>query len=269
MSYEVIALDLDGTLTNDKKEIPPATKEALFALMEEGKKVILVSGRPVCGVMPVAKELKFDQLGGYVMGYNAGQVVECKTMKILQNYVLPDEVIEPIFNIVEEYPDVCLTSYKDNKIIINNKSNQYVEVEAYSNKMPIVVCEDFLNELERPLNKLLVCGPPQYIPEILGRIGEQFGDILNLFPSEPFFGEVMPKGIDKGYSLGVLVKNLGYQSNQVIACGDSGNDIPMIEYAGLGVAMDNALPEVKKAADYITRSNQEEGVLHVINQFMR
>ena len=269
MSYEVIALDLDGTLTNNKKEIPERTKEALFDIMKQGKKVILVSGRPVYGVLPVAKELKLDQLGGYVMGFNAGQVVDCRTMEVIQNYLLPDQVIEPALRIAEDYPGVCLTSYKKDKIIVNREANRYVMVEAYSNKMPVLVCEDFLDQLDRPLNKLLVCGEPEYVAEILKKLGDQFGDILNLFPSEPFFGEVMPKGIDKGYSLGLLMEELGYRPDQVIACGDSGNDIPMIRYAGLGVAMENAMEEVKKAADYITGTNEEEGVLDVIRKFMQ
>ena len=78
----------------------------------------------------------------------------------------------------------------------------------------------------------------------------------------------MPQNIDKAYSLGKLLKHLGLDRSQMIACGDGFNDLSMIKYAGLGVAMANAKEEVKEAADYITLSNDEDGIAHVIDKFM-
>ena len=81
--------------------------------------------------------------------------------------------------------------------------------------------------------------------------------------------EIMPQKIDKAYTLQKLLSSIGLSADQMICCGDGYNDLSMIEYAGLGVAMENAQSIVKEKADYITRSNDEDGVLYVINQFMR
>ena len=83
------------------------------------------------------------------------------------------------------------------------------------------------------------------------------------------YDEIMPQGIDKAHSLTKLLTSIGLSTDAMICCGDGYNDMTMIETAGLGVAMANAQPLVKKSADYITKSNDEDGVLHVINEFMR
>ena len=98
---------------------------------------------------------------------------------------------------------------------------------------------------------------------------EKFRGLLNIYRSEPFFLEVMPQNIDKAYSLQKLLSSMGLRADSMICCGDGYNDISMIEYAGLGVAMANAQAVVKDVADFVTKSNDEDGVLHVINTFLR
>lgn len=97
----------------------------------------------------------------------------------------------------------------------------------------------------------------------------KFHSLLNIYRSEPFFLEIMPQKIDKANSLQKLLNSIGLTANSMICCGDGFNDVSMIEYAGLGVAMENAQPIVKEHADFITHSNDDDGVLHVINTFMR
>ena len=86
---------------------------------------------------------------------------------------------------------------------------------------------------------------------------------------KPYFLEIMPQNIDKAYSLEKLLHSIGLNADDMICCGDGYNDITMIEYAGLGVAMENAQPLLREKADFITKSNDDDGILYVINQFMR
>lgn len=149
------------------------------------------------------------------------------------------------------------------------KPNQYTELESKINNMPIVRVENFPEAVTFPVNKFLITGEAALTEKIETLLKEKFHSLLNIYRSEPFFLEVMPQNIDKAHSLQKLLNYLGMSADQMICCGDGFNDLTMIEYAGLGVAMENAQPILKKTADYITKSNDEDGVLHVINEFMR
>ena len=131
------------------------------------------------------------------------------------------------------------------------------------------VGSDFLSYVSKDSNKLLITGDPDIIPQVQKRLIEKFRSYLYIYCSDPFFLEIMPPGIDKAHSLLRLLTSIGLTPEQMICCGDGYNDLTMIETAGLGVAMANAQPAVLEKADYITKSNDEDGVLHVINQFMR
>ena len=162
-----------------------------------------------------------------------------------------------------------LLTYTDTHILSGMKTNQFTELESRINQMPIVQTDDFLSEITFPVNKLLGTGNKEIIAKALETVKSHFHSQLNIYLSEPFFLEIMPQRIDKAHSLQKLLNSIGLTADSMICCGDGYNDLTMIEYAGLGVAMENAQPLVKESADYITKSNDEDGVLHVINEFMR
>lgn len=267
MSYDLIALDLDGSLTDSNKEVPEDTRTAIMQKMQQGKKVVLVSGRTIPGVMPVAEYLELGKYGGYAMGFNGGKVVDCRTGRIMADHVIPEGFIRPVWELLKDEPDTCLLGYSEEAILAGMQPNQYVGVESIANRLPLVQCSDFPEEIPQRQNKMLVCTDPSHSEHIVSKLQNSFGRELNIFPSELQYIEIMPKGIDKGQALKELTEMLGLTPDRVIACGDSGNDIPMIRYAGLGVAMGNAMDGVKAAADYVTLTNDEEGVLAVIKKF--
>ena len=110
--------------------------------------------------------------------------------------------------------------------------------------------------------------PPEKAAILVEELQEKFKDVLSIYRSEPFFIEIMPKNVDKAASLDIMLTSLGITKDDVICCGDGFNDKSMIEYAGVGVAMENAQPAVKEVADYITKSNDEDGIVHVIDKFI-
>ena len=269
MKYQVLVLDLDGTLTNSKKEISAPTKQALLEIQEAGKTVVLASGRPINGVAPLAKELKMDCFGGYMLSFNGARITICSTGEIIYNRTLSPEIIKPVYDYVKTFPGLDIISYTDTQILSGIKPNKYVEIESRINSMEVVPVEDFPAVLNFPVNKLLITGEPEILETLIAPLQKQYHGLLNIYRSEPFFLEIMPRNIDKAQSLQKLLNSIGLTADAMICCGDGYNDLSMIEYAGLGVAMENAQPIIKESADFITRSNDEDGILHVINLFMR
>lgn len=268
MNYQILVLDLDGTLTNSKKEITKPTLEALIELQERGKKVVLASGRPTYGVEPLARQLHLERYGSYILSFNGAKITDCRSGNIIYNKTLPPETIPEIYEIASHYP-VDILAYSSDKIYSGLKSNEYSELESQINHIPLTPLTDFCGTVSTFLNnKFLLTGEPDDIAAAKKELTDRFRGLLNIYCSEPFFLEIVPQRIDKASSLQKLLSSLGLTADEMICCGDGYNDLTMIEYAGLGVAMENAQPLVREKADFVTRSNDEDGVLHVIEQFM-
>lgn len=268
MNYQMLVLDLDGTLTNSRKEITAPTKEALFQIQKAGKKVVLASGRPINGIVPLAKELELARFGGYMLSFNGARITQCSTGEIVYNKTIPADAIAPIVDIIKGFPGVDILSYDGEYIVSGIKANEYTQKESFINKMEVKQIDNFVEYLSFPVNKLLVTGDPAILDEIIPVLQKRFHKLLNIYKSEPFFLEIMPQNIDKAHSLQKLLNSIGLTADSMICCGDGFNDISMIEYAGLGVAMENAQPIVKETADFITKSNDDDGILYVIEKFM-
>lgn len=271
MNYQILVLDLDGTLTNSKKEITPPTLEALIEIQKEGKKVVLASGRPTCGIVPLAEKLHLKEYGSYILSFNGGRITDCQSGQILYNRLLPQDAVNDVFRLTLPFASqgVDILTYTDSSIISGIHPNRYTELESFINHMPILESDAFLSDIPKEINKFLITGEPDVIAKVSEKLKTHFRTYLNIYCSDPFFLEIMPKNIDKAHSLQKLLNSIGLTADQMICCGDGYNDITMIEAAGLGVAMANAQPLVREKADFITKSNDEDGILHVINEFMR
>lgn len=267
MAYEMLVLDIDGTLTNSKKEISQTTKEAILAIQQRGHHVVLASGRPTAGIIPVADELNMKEFGGFILSFNGAKVIDYKNNEVIFQNTIPAELIPEIYQAAVE-AKVGVISYDDTSIITASEIDEYIEKESKINHMPIKVVDDFVAYIDYPINKCLMTGEPSYLAEVEKSMKARFGDKLSIYRSEPFFLEIMPMHIDKAHSLEKLLDALHMSREQMISCGDGYNDLTMIQYAGKGVAMGNAQKEVREAADYITLTNDEDGVAFVIDKFL-
>lgn len=267
MAYEMIVLDLDGTLTNSKKEISAKTKEALIKVQEHGQKVVLASGRPTFGITRLAKELLLDQYEGYILSFNGARIIDFQTGKVIYNKSLPMEYIPLVYKEAAAL-GVGINTYAEDAVILGNGVDEYNTLECKINGVSPIITEDFPGYVNFPVNKCLLTGKPEKIKEAEEIFKNKFGKDLNIYKSEPYFLEIMPQNIDKAYSLGKLLEHAGLSRKQMICCGDGYNDLSMIHYAGLGVAMANAQSIVKESADFITGSNDEDGIVTVVEKFM-
>lgn len=266
MKYRVIALDLDGTLTNNEKEVTPKTREVIWRAMDDGAVVILASGRPTYGIEPVADCLELAERGGYILSYNGAKIVNWATKEHLYAKHLPDGIIPEIYAFAKAH-NYGLLGYKDNVIISENASDRYALEECRINKMQIRQVGNLLENLEDEPIKLLMTGDPEVMARAESEISDLLGDRIDAYRSMPFFIELVAKGIDKAVSLQRLLHILKCSPSEMVAFGDGYNDISMLHFAGMGVAMGNAVPEVRAIADYVTLSNEEDGIAAALEHF--
>lgn len=262
-TYRAIALDLDGTLTNNKKEVTPLTRETLIKAQERGANIILASGRPTYGIAPVADTLELDKRGGYILSYNGGNIVDWKTKATLYSTHLPDNAIPLIIEYAHKNK-FALLGYSGKDIITESPDDKYVHEESRINKMQIRKVDNLLCQLDPHPTKLLMTGEPYNMQQAEQDMKNILGDKMDAYRSAPFFLELVPKGIDKARSLLRLLAMLNLTPHDMIAFGDGYNDLSMLRLAGMGVAMENAAPEVRAEADYVTASNEDEGVAKAI-----
>lgn len=268
-NYNMLVLDIDGTLVGSDKTISEKTREAIIKAQQRGKIVAIASGRSIAGIRKTASNISLEQYGGYVIAYNGTTVVNCKTGECIYNQMVPKELVKPVYEAAKRV-NAGIVVYNDNtkEMISGNGLNEYIKIDAEACNVTINEVSDFVKAINFPFNKFLLSGKPEHMAEVEKIMAKEFGDRLNVFRSDPFYVELLPRYVDKGVAVEKLVKHLDIQREKVICIGDSYNDLPMLRFAGMGVAMGNAQQEVKEIADYVTASNDEDGIVNVIDKFM-
>ena len=263
----LIVLDIDGTLTNSKKEITAHTKAVLKQAQESGIKVVLASGRPVYGIQRVAEALELSKYGGYILAFNGGVITDCKSGERVFSKDLPDGMVKILQACADEYGFPMVT-YENDCAITECPEDFYIEKEAAINNLNVKRIDSLGDYVNFPVTKCIITGDGEKLAGIEPLMQKRFEGELSIYRSEPFFLEIMPLGIDKAQSLAKLLEVLSMEKEEMVAFGDGHNDATMIEFAGLGVAMDNAQEPVKACADFISLSNDEDGVAYALEKLL-
>ena len=264
--YKLIAIDMDGTLLKKDKSISKLNEAAIKKASSLGVKIVLATGRPLNGIKPYLNKLGLVTEQDYAVTYNGAVVQNTKTEQVLSKQYLESEDLSQLYNLSQTLklnvhaftPDCCITP----------KNNQYTQFEADVNSIPLEIVDFKKLRSDTEIVKLLMVEDPTVLSEAINLIPSEFYKKYTIVQSAPYFLEFLHKTINKGTAVKLLAEKLNIKSEEIICIGDAGNDIHMVEYAGLGVAMGNAFPEVKAIADYVTLSNEDDGVAHVINKFV-
>ena len=265
MKYKLLVLDLDGTLASSDHVILPETKEALIDAQKKGLKIVLASGRPTPGVLPLAIELDLAKYGGFILSYNGGHMMDASGNVIHEVYLKPEESHE-IYDLAKELGANIMAYH--NQDIFTEDYEKYIQMEADINGMNLNQVENFKEAVIHDSMKNMMTGEPDHLAEVEHQFKQALSHRFSISRSLPFFLEVMPHGINKATCLEKLLDLLGLDASEMVACGDGYNDIQMIQLAGLGVAMENAVDELKHVADYVTKSNDDNGIAHVVETFI-
>ncbi|SJZ42397.1 Cof-type HAD-IIB family hydrolase [Selenihalanaerobacter shriftii] len=265
MKYKLVAIDMDDTLLSDELILPLKVKKVIQEAVDKGIVVTVATGRMYSSTLPYVKDLGLDIP---IITYNGALIKEAVSSDVKYHRPVPIDLAKEIVALATE-EDWHLNIYLDDILYVNNLGDEADIYERISGIKPVLINEDPVEFLTKPPTKLLIISEnAAKTDEILLKLGSRFRDLLNITKSKPRFVEIMNKEISKGTALSDLAMDLGVKQDEVIAIGDSLNDLEMVEYAGLGVAVANASVELKEKADYITKSNEEFGVAEVIKKFI-
>lgn len=265
--YKLIAMDLDGTLNNDEKRITEKTLAALLEAQKKGIRLALASARPSPGLYKERDILQMSENGGILMSYNGGRIVEAGTGKVLYETAMDMETARSVLRFLETLP---VTPILDDGVqfYVTDPEGYKVRYECWNNRMECTQVEDLAAFLTFAPVKILMSVQPDQLPTVQEKIASFLPESLTVVQTAPFYLEVIPKTINKGQGIRDICKVLGLDTGEVIAFGDAANDIPMLLAAGMGVAMGNAQQPVKDAADFVTLSNNEDGIAVALQRFL-
>jgi len=262
--FKMIGLDIDGTLLNSKHQITTETNKAIkTAVNEKGIPVILVSARMPKGIIFLQRELEIE---APIICYSGALVLD-KNGEILSQKYMSVSDIKEVYAAAKKL-GVHVSLYKDDEWCIEKMDEWAKQEYEITSIIPNVINFEFLFEAwgkeGSGANKILCMADPDKINLLKDQLKI---DSLNIYPSKPTYLEIMPKEASKTSAIEILRKKFNVKQREILAAGDNYNDMDMIEYAGLGVAMGNAPDEVKRCADFVTLSNDEDGVAKVIKKF--
>ena len=160
-------------------------------------------------------------------------------------------------------------TYTDTTLLCEDAQNEYVQLEARLNHLPVVEVRDLSQSLPAHVDKLLLVAPPETVRAALEPLQKQFAGVCDIYCSAPYFIEVMTTGVNKASALRALLENFGAGLESLVSFGDGQNDIPMLDLAAIGVVMENASPDVKEHGQMITRSCNDDGVAAAIERIWK
>lgn len=265
---KIIAVDIDGTLINSRRELTERTKNALIKAQKLGHIVVIASGRDPFGVFPFAKELEFDKFNGLLSNFNGGRITNFQTKEVLINHSLDLDLAKEILMYSKDNIDMNYIIYTDKDIITNSNKTYVIDEISKKAFTSYRVIDNLAYKLDFSPNKIMFSQDPSLIDKDAKKLKDKFFDKTNQVKSTPYFYEIMPKGVDKGRSLAEIASYFNMDMKDVIAFGDEENDLTMIEMAGMGVVMENGSDFMKNKADFITKSNDEDGIAFYLENYV-
>ncbi|WP_347298550.1 Cof-type HAD-IIB family hydrolase [Dolosigranulum savutiense] len=267
MNTQLIGIDIDGTLVDDHNQVSTANKDAIKRAKQAGIKVVLCTGRPLKAISHVLEACDLTDAGDYAITYNGGLIQATDTGEIIQHSTLSQDDVVSLYNLSKtlEMP-ISLVGMNDVKVLQNHHDRPclYYTINKWLSHHPFQF-DDYTGQ--QVVNKMVIARPEAEIEEALKRIPEHYFEQFFIVKSLPNLLEFMPKTVNKGAALKLLGQQLGIVPEAMMGIGDMDNDLTMIEIVGKGVVMGQAPDYMKDVADYITKSNNESGVAHAIEQW--
>lgn len=261
--------DMDGTLLDDKKQIPERNKQAIHQLLASGHGFVICSGRSHSSIAPFIKELGLNRKGCYAILYNGGSILDCHTGEFLYKKTIPMDYVRHIFQEARAFGLHCQTYGGD--YVLTERDSPELQQYKWSSKMEVKIDPDLIWHLkEEPVKILTSSLNDRARHEAYRAHMENWAKgRISIFFSGPYYLEHVMEDVSKGNAIRFLCEHLRLPLSCTIGIGDAENDISMLETTAFSVCMKNGTEEAKKHSNYITSlDNNQGGVAQVIEKFI-
>lgn len=265
MTYKMLVVDIDDTLVNSHNQITPETIAGIQALQAAGHAFVLASGRPTASVLSIAKSLGMDQYPEYIISFNGAVLMNALTQETLFAKHIETQDLEEIIQTLQAN-DLAILTYDDTHIVLD-RENAFSHIEEELTGIPTRYDATFFEGIAQDVPKFIGVGDPDIVSHLETTMAGRLGQATRMVSSKPFYLEIMHESVSKGDAIKALCQHLHIDLSEVIAMGDGNNDLQMLEVAGKGIAVANASPAMLDMADEIAPSNDDNGVLHIIQKY--
>ncbi|MBP6125856.1 MAG: HAD family phosphatase [Leptotrichiaceae bacterium] len=268
---KLIAIDMDGTLLNNDKHVDYEQKKALENAISEGICVVLSTGRPLFGTLPLYNELALGEANKYIIVNNGCSTHETKNYSLIDYWKLSKEEILELYSLSRKYK-LDFTLFNEDKFFFvgenGEKPNKYTTYDSTLVYTPIttISIEEAVSG-KYNMFKSMFLETIENLDEFEENLPNDIRKKYNFPRSQPYILEAMPLEAHKGSALKKLAERLGINQSEVMAIGDGNNDVEMLEYASISVAMGNSTKLARKAAKYETDTNINNGVAKAIYKY--
>ena len=267
---KLVAIDMDGTLLNSKKELLEETKQYFKNFHNKNTETLLVlcTGRPETGIRPYLKDLGYLEENHYIISQNGANIYESQTGKRVMDAFVDSTAIQKWIELGKKHGISVMGAGVDYYYCFDQDPTEWMEfdVKLVSGKLKRIPTKESLNT---DFYKILLMGDEEQLNEFETFIPQEWRDEFYVVRSQKYLVEVLTKGVNKAFGLEKLAQKLNIEPSEIAAIGDAANDVEMLEYAGLAIAMGNASEEVKAIADIVTDTNENNGVIKAIDNLIQ
>ncbi len=265
---ELIAIDLDGTLLRNDKSVSQGNIDMIHKAIDNGVEMAICTGRPLEAIQHILDQLGTNTPDHYSITYNGGLVLQNKTGKVASQMTMTMDEALRLYELTSSL-DLPLEAVLIDAVYQFPFPENYPG--TYKETMNFLPFKQFdMDNLDpaTAIFKVVVNTETEHLEQQIGKLPNWFFEEFEVMRSHPFQLEVMPKGIDKGAGVAHLAEILELTADQVMVIGDEENDLAMLKWAGTAVVMENGRPDMKVYADYITDTNENDGVAKAIDHFV-
>lgn len=261
--YRLLALDIDGTLLSSKGDVCDSTKDIIKRVQGENIIVTISTGRPIQGVYQYIELL---DLKAPIITYNGAMIIDSETQEVIYEQKLNDLDARQVIDLGNAY-DTTMIVWSNNKLYVNHIDDNVREYQTLSGETPIVI-EDEETIYTQGVTKIIWISTPEKLIELQKELSGTLNESITYVTSKAHYLEFFSQKVSKSKALAFIGSKFNIQKEEMIAIGDGNNDMDMIDYVGMGVAMGNATDAVKAVSNYITTSNDHDGIFNALTNLI-